>query len=181
MLISPGSISPNTPRILQRGVEIILINATSVPPHVILGINGRVWGFGVKGAMLGEPINKYLELINKKKIRTLFFELICNKTNISQVEPEADRIFNIKEEIRATGPTCFTPIKAFAENIFSKKFDHLKYCFDLLDELEKSGYIKKISAMNFEMEFSEGFFSLPKYGIKEIESGIVQLKNNLSA
>src|SRR4051812_223107 len=61
--------------LLQNGVFLILLHANSIPPHLLVGVHGKIFTLTIKGATVDSELASLLTLIRRKHIGTLFIRL----------------------------------------------------------------------------------------------------------
>ncbi|MFT6716064.1 MAG: hypothetical protein ACJA0Q_000693 [Saprospiraceae bacterium] len=158
---------------LKEGVYLILLNALKVPPHLLLVVSGKVFSISTLGPALDEEVDKYLRLIDKKKLPTLFVKL--SLPDIFTKEDLLEKVRSITSSYPRVDVglvTCLNPIKDFCSDIYAVDKDQINLVFDLLDELQLQNSIEGYFHMNLNREIHNGEIFIEKYSIFEVNEAI---------
>ena len=60
---------------LNNGIYLHIVHATTVPPHLVLSINGKIFSLSTKGPSLDGSMEQNLRFLRFKNIKTLFVKL----------------------------------------------------------------------------------------------------------
>ncbi len=158
---------------LQKGIYIVVIHATRIPPHIGLVIDGKYYSLSIKGQDIHVPVFTLLKNSTIRKIPTLFIKIKSHPT-FSAVYLSEHFVANVQkyERVDVGVATCLSPIKLFFEEVYSVSMKEVNYLFELLPKLEREGLIENSSSMNID---EEGY-RLPVYTLKEINTGINQVR-----
>ena len=158
---------------LKEGVYLILLNALNVPPHLLLVVSGKVFSITTLGPSLDEEVEKYLRLIEKRKLPTLFVKLAL--PDIFTKEDLLEKVRSITSSYPRVDiglATCLNPIKDFCSDIYAVDKKQINLVFDLLDELQLQKSIEGYFHMNLDHEIHQGEISMDKYSVFEVNEAI---------
>ena len=158
---------------LKEGVYLILLNALNVPPHLLLVVSGKVFSITTLGPSLDEEVEKYLRLIDKQKLPTLFVKL--SLPEIFTSDDLLDKVRSITSSyprVEVGLATCLNPIKDFCSDIYAVDKNQINLVFDLLDELQIQESIEGYYHLNLEREIQRGEMSMEKYSVFEVNEAI---------
>jgi len=146
----------------RDNVYLWIWHADKIPPHIGISSNGFYYSLKSNGKDNGVEIEHVIELVERKAIKTLLFELNSEttKTDISEV-------FNRYDCTVPNQVTCLNPIKKV---LGIEEAGILK---DLLVELEINNTIQKVIGFNIDGSF-EG---LKDYDVNAIHDRLRKLKN----
>ena len=106
-----SNLLPANDIVLQNDIYLVLLDATRVPPHLLISVNGKIFTLNLTGASVDGELSALLTLIRKKRIETIFIRLSL---------PPLFTIEQLKEEIRTCTlayprvdigiATCLSPI-----------------------------------------------------------------------
>ena len=162
-------LSPDQVNVDSGNFKLWIWYADKIPPHIGCSCEKRYFSLKVSGRDLGIPVDRVLEVINRKKIAFLLVDVDYT------FEPEKlkDRFmeFNSAEE---NGPTCLTPITRILNSP-----DEIEQLSSLLTWLQSLNKILKVQGVYL----PEGYSGLPVYGNMEIRQRLFELslqKTNFS-
>lgn len=158
---------------LAQGVFIVLLNATSAPPHLLLSIGGQLFSITDVGKQMGSPLEKMILFIQRKKIPALFIEWkIPQDWTIEKLETEARKNFSKYERVIAGKASCLFPIRDTATAIYGNEMQAANFIFELLSLMEKENAIGETIALNMENETANGFFELLTYNDEQLKESL---------
>ena len=137
-------------------------HADKIPPHIGLSANGEYYSLKASGKDEGLEISAILQLIERKGIVTLAFELTSDVSLTDVVNT-----FNKESKATSNGRTCLGPVKEIL-NIESARKIH-----DLLDSLYAQEEVKQVIGFNVD----DSFAGIPMYEIEEILDRLKKLEN----
>lgn len=138
-------------------------HADKVPPHLGISFEGRYFSLKANGKDQGLKIKAVLSVLNKKRIKTVCFELDANVT-LKDLEVEFSNFtITIPNET-----SCLVPIQNL---LCIKAASQLN---DLLIELERRGQIKKTIGFNLPLEFK----NFKRYTIEDVHARLKMLSKN---
>jgi len=158
---------------LGEGVYLILLNALDVPPHLLLVVSGKVFSISTLGPSLNEDAGKYLRLIEKRNLPTLFVKL--SLPLIFTPKDLLDKVQSITSSyprVDVGVATCLNPIKDFCSDIYNVDKTQINLVFDLLDELQLQKSIEGYFHLNLSNEIVSGEISMEKYSVFEVNEAI---------
>lgn len=178
MIVSEYIISDIVPAddvLLQKGTYIVVLHATTKPPHLLLLIEGEMFSLGVKGPKMAMPLAAQLRIIKSKKIASLFFKLeTAVFVHNNQLFKAAKTHTLAYSRVEMGIATCLSPIKNFCSAIFDIDIRNVNYIFDLLPVLYKHHHIQSCSHYNMQKHLTGTDFHLEKYIMEDIYNSIVQ-------
>lgn len=149
---------------LTEGVFIVVIHANKIPPHIGVLSNGLFYSLKAKGKDVGVRLSTLKEILTKKEIATLFFE-VKNGLNFHH---GVEQVFtSIGSEI-VKGTTCLSPLLT----IFNTQAT-CRTVADLLSELEKNDHLGSV----FGAFLPEAYEGIPYYDVNSIQDRINKLKD----
>jgi hypothetical protein len=158
---------------LKQGVYLVLLNALKVPPHLLLVVSGKVFSISTLGPSLDEDVEKYIRLIEKHQLATLFVKL-----SLPEIFTHDDLLEKVRT-ITSSYPrvdvglaTCLNPIKDFCSDIYAVDKDQINLVFDLLDELQLQKSIEGYFHLNLDQTIHKGEMSMDKYSVFEVNEAI---------
>ena len=153
--------------VFQTGTHLILLYANKKPPHLALLSNGRYFSVSVKGVQI-ENASLIQQLIDKKKIPTLFIEL--------ELEMNESILNSIFDKSTLNQATCIRPIRETLSHQSGKE-EYLRAgtIFELYEILENQSAIGMIR-QKYLLTDGEVEFTLPFYTREEVEAYIRGLK-----
>ncbi|MFT6747602.1 MAG: hypothetical protein ACJAZ2_001958 [Glaciecola sp.] len=158
---------------LKEGVYLLLLNALNVPPHLLLVVSGKVFSITTLGPLLDEDVDKYLRLIDKQKLPTLFVKLsLPTIFTATDLLDKVRSITNSYPRVDVGMATCLNPIKDFCSDIYSVNKKQINLVFDLLDELKLQEAIEGYYQVNLDQEIDQGEMSMEKYSVFEVNEAI---------
>jgi hypothetical protein len=146
----------------SRGVYIILFEATKIPPHLLLSVDGKIYSITDSGKQTGSPLEKLLNFIKRKNIATLFIEIVTAgiRNDVSPEENAKKHFLNYDRVIEGK-VSCLFPIRDVMAEIFGDEMLQAEFIFELLPLLEKENALGKVYSLN--MEIADGEFELLTY------------------
>ena len=171
------SVQKGIPDNLSSGVFIWMLNAHKRPPHFVISIRGKVFGISLKGPSISKDHSIYQNLVEVKRIPTLFIEF----QNLMFDDDTMQRLENhIKENplVSVDGLTCLDPICFFLEEATGVQLGHVEKIFDLLDVL-KERFISSYSSFNLPVLNND--LLIDRYTKEDIIEGILKVQRKYAA
>lgn len=150
---------------LSTGFFLCVLHADKIPPHLGMISNGLFYSLKANGKDDGVPISLVLQIIYKRKIASLFFELSQHLIHGINV---ADFFDDFPAKI-GENQTCLTPIKTLV-----KAPDSAEHIGDLMKYLEQSKHV----LARITLHLPNGFSGIPYYTISDITKRIESLKHD---
>ena len=172
------NISEAKEKDLQKGTFLILLNATKIPPHILLAHNGFYYSLSVKGVDKHQDLKILFAHINKKKSKTIFIQLNTSASN-TLIEAELEKSFSSYKSLNLGNSTCLAPIKDFCAAVFALNISGVDFVFQLIAELKHQKKIGFITHFHLENELVNSTFALPVYSFKEINEEIERAGNSM--
>jgi hypothetical protein len=150
--------------LLKNGFYLWIWYADKIPPHIGCSLNGFYYSLKVNGKDDGLLVEKVLNIVEKKKILTLFVPIdkIVNSAEIKAV-------FAHYKQARSGTSTCLTPIV----NLLGLEVLKIRQLSDLLKYLESENILGKVFGLNL----TEGYQGIPSYGADDIQNRLRNLEN----
>ncbi|MEO6883163.1 MAG: hypothetical protein ABI199_03960 [Bacteroidia bacterium] len=166
-------VFPATENFFLNDVFLVIINATKIPPHLALALNGKLFSLSVKGISMDGEIGSFIKLIHQKRIETLFVKLtVPTLFTMEQLREEIKKCLLVHPKVDVENATCLTPIKDFCGSIYQLETKKINFVFDLLPELEKQKKIQNTYHFNLEKHLVNNTFTLKKYTMHDIYESI---------
>ena len=146
----------------QNSVYLWVLHADKIPPHIGLSVEGKYFSLKSNGKDENLGLDGLFNVIDKKKIKTLLFEL---DSNLTRTDVEA--CFSTYDRTIVHEVTCLNPLKDLLG------FKDVRKLLDLLSELEQSGSIKSIVGLNID----DSFTGIVDYKVEDIHDRLAKLSN----
>lgn len=137
-------------------------HADKIPPHLGISTKGKYFSLKANGKDVSIDIESVRQIIERKKIKTLCFELI-NEVAIKEVEDSFGQYVKTIPYIT----TCLHPIQEIVNSPASKQL------VDLLVDLEEKHQIIRVFGFNIPAEFD----AISEYTVDDIHARLLQLKD----
>lgn len=149
-------------RILS-GLFLCILHANKVPPHLGLISEGLFYSLKVNSKDDGVPFSHLLQIVNRRKIATLFFEVPRTLSTHAEIKSCFE---NVPMQLMLD-QTCLSPIKMLFQAPTS-----VNHIGDLMRFLEQS----KLVLARLTLNLPEDFQGIPFYTVNDITKRIVSLK-----
>ncbi len=158
---------------LPKGVHIVVLQATRIPPHIGMIMDKKYHSLSIKGQDINTAVSALIKNSSIRKIPTLFIKIKDHPT-FSNLYLSEHFITNIQQFKRVDigVASCMSPIKLFFEEVYNLPMTDINYLFDLLPFLSEKGLIESVSAFNMDQKE----YTLPVYSNKEINDGISSVR-----
>ena len=134
-----------------NGTLLWVFNADRIPPHLGLSSEGYYYSLKVNGKDESVPVSRIIDLVEKKGIKTLIFEL-------SDVQSfQIRESFSEYDKAKAGEVTCLDPIKKIL-NVEALTIH------DLLFRLYADGMVSRVIGVNI----NSAFKGIPFYELEDI-------------
>ncbi|MBM3185909.1 MAG: hypothetical protein FJZ67_06380 [Bacteroidetes bacterium] len=155
-------IDPNFENVNNQNTLLWILHADKVPPHIGISVNGFFFSLKVRGKDEFLPINKFVNILNSKKILTVAVEL-----NIDLLLDEVANKYDQFDFAKDLESSCLVPIKELL--LSGEKIERLK---DLLDILREKKLMNKVFGLNL----TESYKGIPFYTTEQIELRLEKLR-----
>ena len=158
---------------LNSGIYLHIVNATTVPPHLVLSINGKVFSLSTKGPSLDGNMEQTLRFLKFKKVKTLFVKL-----KLPLLVTQEDLLHKIRlitsayPRVDVGMATCLTPIKDFCNEVYFTNTNDVQLIFDLLPRLSDQELVEEIYHLHLEDDIKENSLLINKYSVFEVNECI---------
>jgi hypothetical protein len=144
------------------GIHLWIIHTDKTPPHIGFSIDNHYFSLKANGKDNGISIDSILQIIQKKKIATVFVKLNCDVTF-----QETKLAFDAFDIAKGLNSSCLVPIRNVlkAPNSISK-------LSELLHFLETQNMIYSV----FGLHLSNDYKGIKSYTTTEIQQRIEKLK-----
>jgi hypothetical protein len=161
---------------LQKGIHIVILHASRVPPHIGMIIDNKYHSLNIKGQEINKPLDAFIKNIRIRKIPTLFIKIKTHNT-FSNSYLKEHFITNIQEfPIVDIGvATCLSPIKLFFDEAYRVQTGDVNYIYELIPRLLAYELIEHVNSLFIEEEH----YQFPIYTLEDIHQGITQAKDVL--
>jgi hypothetical protein len=159
--------------LFDKGTHLVLFYVNKTPPHLAIISDGKYFSITVKGDQIGEEVIPIFQLIQRKRIPTLFVSLR------ESVAPEFLLESFRETSLNKLGTTCIEPISRSFRLQFSDGVDYtsVQTFFDLYELLKQTNRIQSISQY-FLSENQLCDFTLSRYNKEDVVQFVQELKQN---
>lgn len=151
---------------LQKGVTIVILHATRIPPHIGIISGKKYHSLSIKGQEINQSTEAFVKNIKIRKIPSLYIS-IKNHPVLSNDYLTEHFILNVQEfpKVEPGKATCLSPVKLFFEENYHIPSDTVNFIFELLLKLEEKNLIENVSSL-----FIDGNeLNLPPYSYNDIQ------------
>jgi hypothetical protein len=169
------NILPAENKNLSEGIFIILFNATTLPPHLLLSVNGKIYSITDSGRQMGSSLEKFILFVKRKKIPTILIEWAVKKdfTDYTDLETEIRAVFSKYDKVVAGKVSCLFPIRDVVASLLGNEMKNANFIFELLPLMEKANAIGQSFYFNMENTInSDGSFELLTYNEIDLEEAL---------
>lgn len=153
-------ILPGSEKDFSKGIYIILFNATSLPPHLLLCIDSEVYSITDSGRQLGSPLEKLVGFIKRKNVPAIFVEWAVPSEKLNN---KAKEIFQKYERVVEGKISCLFPIRDVVAEVLGNEMMKANFIFELLPMMEKANALGKVFELNMGNAIVNGRFELLTY------------------
>src|ERR1035437_1841737 len=145
---------------LLKGLYIVVIHATRIPPHIGLIVEEKFHSLSIKGQDINTSLEALIKNSNQRKIPSLFIKIKQHST-FSTPYLKEHFITNIQQfpKVDIAVATCLSPVKLFFEEVYNVPMININYLFELIPKLYSEGLIENISSLFID----EKKYQLPEY------------------
>ncbi len=161
---------------LGKNNWLAILNATRVPPHIGMLIDGNYNSLTIKGQEFNISHEVLLKTIAQKKIESTFIKIKPHPvfSNYYQLEilQEAIKKF-VKVENNTS--TCLSPIKLFFQELYALQLDEKELLFEFVERLCENNFITDF--MQFNQQEENDTLLLPYYTKETLQQKILEANN----
>ena len=169
---SPYQLTINQPfneNELRKGLYLVVIRATQTPPHIGLLIDNSFHSLNIKGHDINRPAEALFKTMHQKSAPSLFIKIKPHAIlDTAELSNRFVSYINQFTRVELEGPTCFSPIKLFFEEVYGVSMKDVTYFYELIPRLKEMNLIEHTSGLFLE----QGVFILPAYTKEELSKGI---------
>jgi len=160
---------------LNKGLWIVVLHATRIPPHVGLLFDGMYFSFNLKGLELNVSLSVLLRTIELQNIKTLFIKIRNHPVfSIHYLREVFENELKNYTKLTAQN-TCFKPVKLFFEENFLFCSCSMNYLFELFPALDENNMIENTIGLHLNGHIHDSNFYLKEYSIDQIKSKLSAL------
>jgi hypothetical protein len=156
---------------VKKGIFVILLHASRVPPHIGLIINGNYHSLTLKGTEPDVDAAILLRSIQQNKTESIFFEIkehpVFSNDYLKDVFKE---ILKKYPKIVAGEVTCLSPVSDFFEEFYAVLKEKDDIIYKLIHKLNENGFISKAFLVN--LWYENGLVKIPIYNTAQLEQTI---------
>jgi hypothetical protein len=158
---------------LLKGLYIVVIHATRIPPHIGLIADKKYHSLTVKGQDINISVSALIKNIVQRKTSSLFIKIKSHNT-FSNLYLREHFITNVQQfqRVDVGVATCLSPMKLFFEEVYNVPTSNVNYLYELLPILQGEGLIEHTASLFVE----EKNYQLPLYTLSEINEGIERVR-----
>lgn len=176
------NILPAEEKTVRDGTFIVILHALRIPPHLLVCSDGLAYSISVNGRHAAEPLENYIQLINRKKIPALFAEWKLPE----EISPFRFRKILEKKileyECVNEKISCLYPIRDSAAEVYGNEMNAAGFIFELLPLLEKQNALGKTYAFNMaEYPDNGNTFKLLTYNSGQLKKAILAAQNSAAS
>lgn len=138
-------------------------HADKIPPHIGISTNGNYFSLKSNGKDEGVDIFKVAELVERKKIKTLLFEL-HDQLDVEEIAS----VFETYSTTSMNEITCLNPLKSILNS------PDARILKDLLSELKAMDRISNVIGFNIDASFK----GIQDYKVEDIHKRLKELEND---
>ncbi|MEO5643207.1 MAG: hypothetical protein ABIQ40_15135 [Bacteroidia bacterium] len=165
-----NTILPGGDKDFQEGIYIILFNATSTPPHLLLAVDGKIYSITDSGRQMGSPLEKLLLFIKRKNIPSIFVE--WKTSNVESIEKITKEQFSRYERVVEGKISCLFPIRDVVAAVLGNEMRQANFIFELLPLMEKVNATGDIFELNMADTITKGNFKLLTYTKEQLSTAL---------
>jgi hypothetical protein len=167
------NILPAAASSFSEGVYIILFNATSIPPHLLLSVNNKIYSITDSGRQLGSSLEKLIAFVQRKKVPSIFVEWKeLENWNPGKLESLIREKFSNYDRVVEGKISCLFPIRDVVAEILGNDFQKANFIFELLPLMENKNSLGKIYGMNMGTAIVNGEFQLLTYSDEDLKQSL---------
>ncbi len=171
------NILPANDTNFSNGVYIILFNATIIPPHLLIAIEGKIYSITDSGRQIGSSLEKLVLFIRRKNVPTIFVEWIqLENLQVGKLESEIRNSLLKYERVVEGKVSCLFPIRDIVARNLGDEMNKADFIFDLLPLMERKNALGNVFEMNMGNEIVNGEFELLRYTEEELRKSISDAK-----
>jgi hypothetical protein len=157
----------------SKGIYIILFNANSIPPHLLLSIDAEIYSITDSGRQIGSPLEKLAGFIKRKNVPALFVEVKKPEDwDIEKLKNSARKLFLKYEKVVEGKVSCLFPIRDVIAAMFGNEMLNANFIFELLPLMKKINTLDQTFALNMESIIVNGNFELLTYTNEQIQKAL---------
>jgi hypothetical protein len=157
----------------SKGIYIILFNANSIPPHLLLSIAGEIYSITDSGRQIGSPLEKLVAFIKRKNVPALFVEVKKPEDwDIEKLKSAAREHFLKYDKVVEGKVSCLFPVRDIIAAVFGNEMLNANFIFELLPLMEKINALGQTFALNMESIIVNGNFELLTYTNEQIKEAL---------
>lgn len=162
-------------KLLQKGVWLMILHASRIPPHVGIMIDGFYSSLTIKGHELRVRTEVLLQTISRKKIGTLALQLVRQPVFSNDYLMEVLELY-IRQfpKVEADKATCLSPVKLFLQEFYAIPYQPKELLFEITERLKQNNYIDKVLGFNVREDLADCDYSLPLYSHERLQEVIAQ-------
>lgn len=149
------------PEKLGQGTYLWIWNPDKIPPHIGISRGQNYFSLTYRACEIQKSVQALARKVKRGKLPLVLVDL-----SDWSFQRDFTSVFEHYEYARVGGPTCLTPIKELAG-----LGEEILQLADLLKEIEMSGKLKQVFAVNLETTYR----GIPDYSIEEIMRKIKEL------
>ena len=162
---------------LLKGLHIVVIHATRIPPHIGMIVDKKYHSLSIKGQDINTSVHAIIKNTKLRKIPTLFIKIKPHNT-FSDIYLREHFITNVQQfpRVDVGVATCLSPVKLFFEEVYNLSMNEVNYLYELLPKLHIQELIEHTSSLFVDEEN----YQLPIYTSREIDAGIEEVRGEFN-
>jgi hypothetical protein len=162
---------------LSKGLWIVVLHASRIPPHVGLLFNGSYFSLNLKGVEKNIELAVLLRTIELQSIKSIFIKVKKHPVfSVEYLKEVFENDLSNYQKVTAE-TTCFKPVKLFFEEHYLFCSHPINFLFELFSPLLKNEMIEKTIAMNLTEEIIKSTFTFNAYTAEDIKDKLASIKS----
>ena len=160
---------------LYKGLYIVIIHLSRIPPHLFLAYNGELFSITISGPKPNEPLVVLIRASSQKAFPILFCKIKENNTSSEIILKSLELAVEKHQQVKVGGASCLAPLKSFFEEVYSLNIKNVNFIFDLIPLLESEKLIEAYHSIGFK----DTSITINGYTQAEIDQEILRASSSL--
>lgn len=166
------NILPGSEKDFSGEIYIILLNATGIPPHLLLSVEGEIYSITDSGRQMGSPLDKLVGFIKRKKVPSLFIEVKIEKQEFEKFKINAKKHFQNYERVVEGKVSCLFPIRDTVAEVFGDEMNKAEFIFELLPLMKNINALGESFELNMQNVIVNNSFELLTYTNEQMKEAL---------
>ena len=162
LMVKVGPVLRNRIDFSKNCSGIVILNVNKKPPHLGFFCSRKYFSLTANEVQLDQDLDVLLELIDRKKIPSLFVSL-----NQHVELNEVSRIFSSFSNL-SKGITCISPIKEISNQLLKVDVSDVNFIFQLVPLLQRKKHVLSYSQLNCDEFLEHHCLNLTTYTMDQV-------------